>query len=663
MLYNKDEESVMATAIQERMRTSSPAVHRSIKAIFDVFIGDRDFKGARILDVGPGQCDFLDMAKERGAITFGVDFDPAAVRLGEMRGHRMLHHNLSKGWPYESDQFDGIFCRGSINCFWFATPERLTDLRLFLDRMNASLTPEGWLWVLPFNNPAEKHLTMVEAIRGTIGEWAKKSKIAVEVVGKAERQRFSLAYSLPYIEMWTRNCTRRAERDPEYSTRWKFPTTTTPAPTGTKLHVVYEACRKRVLAGASPNDMRQAASEIFEDPAHFLGSSEPGAGDGDAYAAFIASRPKWDVIFSILDERLNGLTQGRLDKDPGTKGRVYAWGWVYWARGAVYAWRATSERRFADIVLNAYARLLDERDDSLDVRDDVRKRVVKSWSVFTPESPLRSCEVTVAGLMLLPICELLLSEGARELSDEHREALVQSVTEGLDAFDGELRVDTAFDGAFFRSPFDDSVEALNHTHAFAAALVKAYQLTGLKRYRRDAESIARYFLAACSVEENDTVSWSYAPEPGHMRDEHPPMSIELKNLKGEVGGETFYKAAVTCEFPAAAGRAGICFSEKELERVADSFLKNVSLPGDGLNLYVSSQKLRPAEEFAEKYAAQFMLICGFGLLDEVRPEIRSRLVRLFGRRPEWFGGGWFGGPAGLMILPYFMAKTGAHLDE
>lgn len=671
MLYNDIEREVMASAIQSNMRTSSPAVYRGISATVDSYLGHIDFHGQRILDIGPGQCDFLDIVKERGAITFGVDYDPAVLKLGEMRGHNMTACNLRKGWPFKDVQFDGIFCRASINCYWFAMAGDETPLREFLAHIGKSLKPTGWMWILPWNKPVESQESLVGVTRAVIGEWAKLSKIRIEVVGKEEKSRYGLVYALPFVETWTKNCVPAAGRDLRRAGRWQTIGGSQPPPEpAASLYTAYEACRKRLLAGETLAAAEQASvSSILEYPDDFLAalSRAEAGGENDwreAYATFIASRPRSGVLYSFVASCATDLTQARLDKTPGTKGRVFGWGWTYWGRSAVYAYRATGEQRFADIVLDVYERLLNERDDSLDMVDDLRQRVTKCWGVFTPEEgPVRACEVTTTGLILLPICDLLLSKAGDALASEQRERLILSITDCLDEFDGEMLFEETVQGGYFRAPFDNSIEGLNHAHAFAAALVKAYQLTGNEKYRRDAKSIARYFLAACTAEANGTYSWAYAPSPGNLREEHPPMSMVERNLKHGVGGEAFYKAAVTTEFPAAAYGSEMGFSTQDLERIADSFLKNVLQADDDLNLYVSSRKIRSAGEVAQKHSALYMLIAGFSLLDSVRPEIRGKLVRLFGRRPDWFPRGWFGGSVGSMALARFMSETKQRLDE
>lgn len=141
------------------------------------------------------------------------------------------------------------------------------------------------------------------------------------------------------------------------------------------------------------------------------------------------------------------------------------------------------------------------------------------------------------------------------------------------------------------------------------------------------------------------------------------MSMLENNMKNSVGAEAFYKASVTLELPLAAMEAHIAISKTDLQRIANSFSKNVLQENDSLNIYISSRKIRPADEFAHKYTSQYMLISGFGLLDGVNPSIRRALVRLFSLRPDWFQNGWFGGPAGSMALAHFMRGTKTMLDD
>lgn len=213
MLYNDAERELMATAIQLNMRTSSPTVYKGISSIVDSYLSHIDFHGLHILDIGPGQCDLLDILKEKGAITYGVDFDPAVLKLGEMRGHKMTECNLRKDWPFAGVMFDGIFCRASINCYWFAKPGDDTSLRHFLEQISNSLKPTGWMWIAPWNKPADNQKDLVDVTRRTVAEWAKRSQVLIEVIRKEDETKYGLVYSgLQFVETWTRNCAPTAVR-------------------------------------------------------------------------------------------------------------------------------------------------------------------------------------------------------------------------------------------------------------------------------------------------------------------------------------------------------------------------------------------------------------------------------------------------------------------
>lgn len=114
------------------------------------FFEDRHFAGRRCLDLGPGQYDFGVLARERGATVVGIDNDPPVLELGRHKGFEVVAGNLkslsvaSFGAP-----FDGLFCKFSINCFWFG--DNAAALADFSRRLAGCVLPDGWLWIAPWN--------------------------------------------------------------------------------------------------------------------------------------------------------------------------------------------------------------------------------------------------------------------------------------------------------------------------------------------------------------------------------------------------------------------------------------------------------------------------------------------------------------------------------
>ena len=428
------------------------------------------------------------------------------------------------------------------------------------------------------------------------------------------------------------------------------------------LFALYEECRARAIAGDPLPAVRDTAPLVLAQPEYFLavaGGSDPGgdAGRCTPYEAFIASWPTSDVLYTFLASRLRAIVKHKPDGlKPGCRGRYYAWTWGYWGRAAVNAFYALGEQRFADLVVETYEILLSERDDRLGLTNDIRKRPIKSWGLLSADGRVRFNEITSTGLILLPICDLLVGHATALLSAGRRDQFVASLVDALDEFTDEVQYEDTANGGYFRDPLSGNVEALNHAHVYAAALTKTWRITGSAGLRELAESIARYFLASCTLEDNDTYSWPYAPVPGKLRQDHPRMTNGVDPaFRHAFGAEAFYKAAVTIEFPVAAYDAGIGFDRQDMERIADCFVKNVFQPGDDLNVYVSSRKIRPGSEIATELKSQLMFIVCAGLLDSIRPQLRADVIRMLGRRPDWFPTGWFGqARAAAMVLTWFM---------
>lgn len=197
MLYSDSERALMAGALQANMRVD--IVTEPFEAIAADF-GLRMGQGQRVLDLGPGQCDLLDIARRGGAETLGIDNDPAVCALGRLRGHAMRQGDLRPGVLPEDGTFDGIFCRGSINLFWFQNSPAAAQA--FLDSLTGALRPGGWLWIVPWNKPVKDE--GAEAIWSLIDEWRAASGVKSLAPAEAQLRKYSLRYDIPRTEVWTR---------------------------------------------------------------------------------------------------------------------------------------------------------------------------------------------------------------------------------------------------------------------------------------------------------------------------------------------------------------------------------------------------------------------------------------------------------------------------
>ncbi len=207
MLYNDEERALMAVAKQPNMRTTNIAIRP-----FENIIDDFSLRGrlaGRVLDIGPGQCDFLDLARKAGAVaTMGVDFDPAICSLGTSRGHEMVQAHLQRGWPKDLGRHDGIFCRGSINVYWFRADPRLLDE--FLSGIGSAIREASWAWIAPWNSPGANATQSDDSLLSRLDAWSAQFGIDRLQPGPLTRARYGIGYQIPRVEIWVKGLVSRA---------------------------------------------------------------------------------------------------------------------------------------------------------------------------------------------------------------------------------------------------------------------------------------------------------------------------------------------------------------------------------------------------------------------------------------------------------------------
>lgn len=158
MLNDPKEIEIISAARQKNVRD-----HRRSRAhfinIFDDFLRNKDLGGQILIDLGPGQYDFGVLAKERGAETVGIDNDPAVLELGRYKGFEVHEGQLQRLDLIDFGRaFDGLFCKFSLNCFWFW--DRPEEHKRFVDDLVGLGSPHAWGWLAPWNGvPKNADLT------------------------------------------------------------------------------------------------------------------------------------------------------------------------------------------------------------------------------------------------------------------------------------------------------------------------------------------------------------------------------------------------------------------------------------------------------------------------------------------------------------------------
>jgi len=154
MLTDPEEIRIISNAIQKNVQDPKRSREHFLRIFFD-FLEDKDFKDKIFLDLGPGQYDFGVLASQRGALVYGIDSDPAVIELGRYKGFPVTYGNLENIRADECDtDLDGVFCKYSIDAFWFAIDHRSLEKHIL--EIIKLIRRGGWAWIAPWNGAYEE---------------------------------------------------------------------------------------------------------------------------------------------------------------------------------------------------------------------------------------------------------------------------------------------------------------------------------------------------------------------------------------------------------------------------------------------------------------------------------------------------------------------------
>lgn len=151
----KDQRAIEIISKARQKNVASPKrSDRDFTRIFADFFDAHDFTGETVLELGPGQYEFARRVRERGGLVHCVDNDPAVLELGRYFNFEVTSAHLGdmEFSPLQG-RYDGLFCKFSINAFWFDSPEAMAGC---IHDLNATLRPDGWGWIAPWNGVGKR---------------------------------------------------------------------------------------------------------------------------------------------------------------------------------------------------------------------------------------------------------------------------------------------------------------------------------------------------------------------------------------------------------------------------------------------------------------------------------------------------------------------------
>lgn len=427
-----------------------------------------------------------------------------------------------------------------------------------------------------------------------------------------------------------------------------------------KIYPAYEKLRQRILEeAASPEDLKTfrrilkeerefaIAKQLLQLIAKTKDSNKLKQRYKELYKIFITARPNSDVLYSYLRIKLQQI----LDRgDLIERKRPYSWKWAFLGNAAVLAYNYTHEERFLDLFVSVYDQLLKYRNSELGLVDEVRGRVIKSWSsnilrtdVIVGPKKVRTNEVTTSALMTYPACKFIETvvndKGLQKKYGRKAKYYLHTVEEAVVEFREEFYLVPGTDQGYYLMPYAEEVEPLNHTHAMGATLAHLYALTGKIPYRHMVEQMANFFFASITIEENGSYSWGYRPTPKNMKN-HP--------------AEPLWKARTTLMLPLAAYKYGIAFHEKDMIAFAKTFTKNIYVGNNQFNKNISRKNFRllTPDILHKKEVNRPQTLAGWIFLDKFDVTIRGIIENAVAERLDLFPKGWFGGSIPVQAYSY-----------
>jgi hypothetical protein len=189
MLRHPKEIEIMSRAAQANLRDPRrPRIPFS--NILDDFFTVDHLAGKSILDLGPGQFDLGELVRPHAAIVETIDNDPAVIELGRYKGFPVFDLNLAELLDFartHPGRYDGVFCKFSINAFWFANRR---DLIEHVRALCALVKPGGWAWLAPWNGAYQDVPAALrhELLRAQIDSFVAKGFAHLELTGWQSRR-------------------------------------------------------------------------------------------------------------------------------------------------------------------------------------------------------------------------------------------------------------------------------------------------------------------------------------------------------------------------------------------------------------------------------------------------------------------------------------------
>lgn len=327
------------------------------------------------------------------------------------------------------------------------------------------------------------------------------------------------------------------------------------------------------------------------------------------------TNPDYTALFAQFDSQfLDGNGASLDDNSTGT----LAWVESYHLLGLMQQYRATSETRWLDKMVTHFDRILQKRDDRLGLIDVRTSTSLKGWGTATYDKAGWHVFIVHTGMVCQGPVEFVREVKSNpELQPEYGAAANRFLKE-IETMVADVQQfwkDKPETGeGYYTDPGmpGDGIMPLNMTSAMATVELELYHITGKAEYRDRVRKYATYFKNSLRNNGAGGYNWSYWP----------------KNSKDAVKrGEDISHAALNVDFAARCAVAGIVFTQDDLVKFANTWLKKVRKDDGSWAAYVDGSGIAETPYLPQAHGRWLTLMRG--LPDPIAEKLYADVARAF----------------------------------
>ncbi len=309
----------------------------------------------------------------------------------------------------------------------------------------------------------------------------------------------------------------------------------------------------------------------------------------------------------LFQEFDNSINNGEAYSDHDNTTAVLGWAQSYMMLSYMQMYHATSNTLWLDKVETQFNRVLEKRDDRLGRADIYAGEPLKGWGGERYDEGRWHVYVVHTGQICKAPAEFVrvvksdraLTEKYGTTADRWLAELEEIVADANRNFVTSGTVGYYVDG----SMKGGGKTPLNMTNAMGSVVAELYHITKKPEYKEQATKIANLFHQSLQ-ERNGAWVWAYAINA-------PGAPFET--------GEDISHAAINVDFAVRCYQAGIVFTKEDMDRFAQTWLKNVD-KGDRFADYVDGKE-NPRVNYIPQAAGRWLC-----LVDVVSDKYRQPLI-------------------------------------